>query len=284
MKQKLAFGAAIIAFLLVIAAMWLTANRISDLNSRLEAENQRSNSMQAELQEKQKALETVVEQARLAREDATRAASAAEQLADARDQERDRAEQAQTEAQDARGAAERARLAAEEAAQREHQSRAELAALHERRKAELDRMQQALNKIAPTRRTATGMVIDLADESFGFDFDSASLRQENREILSRIAGILLASEGYRLFVYGHTDDTGDEGYNQQLSERRATSVSQYLQKAGVPGDLMEVKGFGKSSPRAANATRAGRQKNRRVEIGIVDSIIEYGDVVEGQEM
>jgi outer membrane protein OmpA-like peptidoglycan-associated protein len=284
MKRKLAFSAAVIAFILVVVAMWLTANRIGDLNSQLDAESQRSQSMQAELQDKQKALQSVVEQARLAREEAAKAASAAEQLAEARDHERDRAEQAQTQADDARTAADRAHAAAQEAAQREQQTRAELAAVYERRQAELDRMQQALNKIAPTRRTATGMVIDLADDSFKFDFDSASLRQENREILSRIAGILLASEGYRLFVYGHTDDIGDDGYNQQLSQRRATSVSQYLQNAGVPGDVMEVKGFGKSSPRAENATRAGRQKNRRVEIGIVDSIIEYGDIVEKHEM
>jgi OOP family OmpA-OmpF porin len=136
-------------------------------------------------------------------------------------------------------------------------------------------MQQALSMIAPTRRTASGMVIELANDSFYFDFDKSTLRPENREILSRIAGVLLASEGYRLFVYGHTDDTGPDEYNQQLSLRRAVSVADYLKRAGVPDEVMRVQGFGKSSPRVQNDSPPARQKNRRVEIGIVDSIIEY---------
>ncbi len=136
-------------------------------------------------------------------------------------------------------------------------------------------MREALGRIAPTRRTASGMVVELANDSFHFDFDKADLRPQNREILSRIAGVLLASQGYRVFVYGHTDDTGTAEYNQVLSERRARSVADYLVAAGLPQDIMQVKGFGKTNPRAANNTPAGRQKNRRVEIGIVDSIIEY---------
>jgi outer membrane protein OmpA-like peptidoglycan-associated protein len=109
-------------------------------------------------------------------------------------------------------------------------------------------MQQALSKIAPTRRTASGMVIELANDSFYFDFDRATLRPENREVLSRIAGVLLASDGYRLFVDGHTDDTGPDEYNRQLSLRRANSVADYLRQAGLPDEVIKVQGFGKSSP------------------------------------
>jgi OOP family OmpA-OmpF porin len=119
------------------------------------------------------------------------------------------------------------------------------------------------------------MVIELASDSFYFDFDRSTLRPENREILSRIAGVLLASDGYRLFVYGHTDDIGPYEYNQQLSLRRANSVADYLKQAGVPDEVINVQGFGKSSPRMDNDTAGARQKNRRVEIGIVDSVIEY---------
>jgi hypothetical integral membrane protein (TIGR02206 family) len=89
-------------------------------------------------------------------------------------------------------------------------------------------MHEALARIAATRRTSSGLVIDLTNDSFRFDFDKAALRPENREILSRIAGVLLASSGYRLFVHGHTDDVGSDEYNQQLSERRAASVASYL--------------------------------------------------------
>ena len=81
-------------------------------------------------------------------------------------------------------------------------------------------MHEALSQIAESQRTPMGMVVNLGQDSFLFDFDKAALRAENREILSRIAGVLLASHGYRLYVYGYTDDTGPESYNQQLSEKR----------------------------------------------------------------
>jgi len=115
---------------------------------------------------------------------------------------------------------------------------------------------------------------------FLFDFDKDTLRPENREILSRIAGVLLASHGYRLQVYGHTDDMGPTVYNKDLSERRAKSVSSYLVDAGIPSDLIDVEGFGEGSPRVSTATQQGRQKNRRVEIGVIDTIINYSGEVE----
>jgi outer membrane protein OmpA-like peptidoglycan-associated protein len=138
-----------------------------------------------------------------------------------------------------------------------------------------------LAKIAATRRTGSGMVIDLTNDSFAFDFDKAALRPENREILSRIAGVLLASNGYRLFVHGHTDDVGPEQYNQELSERRAASVAGYLKSAGIDPEVIEIRGFGLSSPRAPGRTPEARQKNRRVEIVVVDSVIHYRREVTG---
>ena len=165
----------------------------------------------------------------------------------------------------------RARLAQEEA-ERQGKIAEEL---RRQRSNELDRMRDALGMIAETERTATGMVVQLGEESFLFDFDSAALRQENREILSRIAGVLLASYGYSVYVYGHTDDQGNPGYNQALSERRAGAVKSYLAQAGIPEDIIESKGFGPSSPRVPGSSPEARRKNRRVEIGIVDTIIEY---------
>ena len=150
------------------------------------------------------------------------------------------------------------------------------ARLRRQREAELDRMSEALGRIAETDRTPMGMVVQLSDDSFLFDFDSAGLRPENREILSRIAGVLLASYGYKVYVYGHTDDRGSVAYNQGLSARRARAVHEYLSGAGVPETIIESKGFGKSSPRVAGTSSEARQKNRRVEIGIVDTVVEYG--------
>lgn len=183
--------------------------------------------------------------------------------------------------QDAVAAREQAAAAQQEAAksgQSAAQAREELEALRQRRQEEMDRMQAALARIAKTRRTTSGMVVELAQESFQFDFDSSDLRPANRELLSRIAGVLLASKGYRLAIHGYTDDVGTPQYNQQLSQRRAEAVASYLEKCGVAEEVLTTHGYGKSSPRAEGTDSTSRQKNRRVEIAIVDSIIDYQGV------
>ena len=192
-----------------------------------------------------------------------------------------RASQAEENAlQAARGReqAERARAEyeriAESAKQEAQQARAEADQVRQEREAELDRMQKALSQIAETRRTALGLVMNLGEDTLRFDFDKATLRLENRELLSRIAGVLLTSKGYRIDVFGHTDDIGTDDYNLKLSQRRAQSVRNYLVEAGVDPEIISTKGFGKSSPRVPGTTPAARAANRRVEIAIVDSVIE----------
>jgi outer membrane protein OmpA-like peptidoglycan-associated protein len=70
-------------------------------------------------------------------------------------------------------------------------------------------------------------------------------------------------------VNGHTDSTGGEQYNYDLSQRRAGSVAQYLSAQGVDGRRFAVNGFGPSQPVASNGTPEGRAQNRRVEIYLV---------------
>ncbi len=200
-------------------------------------------------------------------------AGAAEQHAETA--ERQRAQAAQ-EAETAQAARTNAEQQAERAAQQAQTATQELEQIRKARQQELNRMQEALAKVAETQRTADGMVINLGNDSFKFDFDKATLRPENRELLSRLAGVLLASHGYRLHVYGYTDDVGTDEYNQGLSERRAEAVRDYLAKSGIPAGIMSSRGFGKSSPRVKATTPQARQRNRRVEIGIVDTIIKYG--------
>lgn len=72
-----------------------------------------------------------------------------------------------------------------------------------------------------------------------------------------------------LTIEGHTDSSGDAGYNMSLSEKRAVSVRNYLQRQGVNGQRLQVTGFGETQPIASNDTPAGRAQNRRVEINIV---------------
>lgn len=178
----------------------------------------------------------------------------------------------------ARSEAERFRLEAATARQEAGRQRDVAEKLRSQRHAELDRMREALGRIAETDRTPMGMVVQLSEESFLFDFDSTELRPRNREILSRIAGVLLASYGYKVYVYGHTDDQGDEGYNLGLSERRARAVREYLVSAGIPGRILDAQGFGKASPRVPGTSLEARRRNRRVEVGIVDTVIDYGSI------
>lgn len=176
----------------------------------------------------------------------------------------------------ARSEAEQFRVEAASAQEEAERQRGEAERLRSQRRAELDRMRDALGLIAETDRTPMGMVVQLSEDSFLFDFDSAELRPLNREILSRIAGVLLASYGYKVYVYGHTDDQGDDQYNVTLSERRARAVLDYLVSSGIPREILEAQGFGKASPRVPGTSREARRKNRRVEVGIVDTVIDYG--------
>lgn len=168
-----------------------------------------------------------------------------------------------------------AQAEARQAQANSEQSRRELDRIRSERERELNHMQEVLDRIARTRRTPSGMVVELTNDSFQFDFDKSDLRPANREILSRIAGVLLMSNGYRLSVQGHTDDIGSDDYNQKLSERRATSVARYLEASGIDPGVVDVRGFGKTSPRAHGKSAAARQQNRRVEIAVVDSLIRY---------
>ncbi len=189
---------------------------------------------------------------------------------------------AELEREMAREKADRLRVESERASAEAERSRQEAARLRKRRQKELDRMHEALSRIAESTRTPMGMVVNLGQDSFLFDFDKAVLRPENREILSRIAGVLLASHGYQLYVYGHADDTGPEAYNQQLSEKRAGAVRRYLVEAGIPEEIIETQGFGEVNPAVPLKTRQARQRNRRVVIGVVDTVIDYTGAMENQ--
>ncbi|WP_306117821.1 MULTISPECIES: OmpA family protein [unclassified Roseitalea] len=87
--------------------------------------------------------------------------------------------------------------------------------------------------------------------------------------LDSVAIVLQRFNQTLIDVYGHTDSTGSQEYNQALSQRRARAVADYLAGRGVNRQRMAVIGFGESRPVADNATEAGRAQNRRVEIQIV---------------
>ena len=107
------------------------------------------------------------------------------------------------------------------------------------------------------------LTIDLVNDEF--DFDKAVLKPGMKAALDDLANRIKASKGQeQLTITGHTDSIGSEAYNMGLSERRAKAAAAYLESMGITG--ISTNGMGESSPVADNGTKAGRAKNRRVEI------------------
>jgi len=102
-----------------------------------------------------------------------------------------------------------------------------------------------------------------------FDVDSSTLKPQFRDTLNQIGGSMNQYPNSLIDVYGHTDSTGSDAYNQALSERRASTVANYLVSQGVSAARVRSQGFGETMPVATNDTEEGRQRNRRVEIKIV---------------
>jgi outer membrane protein OmpA-like peptidoglycan-associated protein len=102
-----------------------------------------------------------------------------------------------------------------------------------------------------------------------FPTDGDRIRGDFYPVLNSVAIVLAKYNRSVVEVAGHTDSQGSDSYNQDLSERRATSVADYLAGQGVDGRRLDVRGFGESRPVATNATEAGRAENRRVEVQIV---------------
>lgn len=102
-----------------------------------------------------------------------------------------------------------------------------------------------------------------------FDTDSSAIKPTFRDTLDKVAQSLNQYPDSLIDVYGHTDSTGSDAYNQALSERRARAVADYLTSRGVSYSRIRSQGFGETQPVASNDTEAGRSANRRVEIKIV---------------
>lgn len=99
-----------------------------------------------------------------------------------------------------------------------------------------------------------------------FDFNKSTLQPSSDAALQPVADILAKDRVLKVEIQGHTDNVGDDAYNQKLSEARARTVAAWLGQHGVAADRLTAKGYGKTKPVADNATDQGRAKNRRVEI------------------
>ena len=107
-------------------------------------------------------------------------------------------------------------------------------------------------------------------EAVYFDFDSASLRSDQRATLQANVGAINQNAGWKTVVLeGHCDERGSEEYNLALGERRANSVKQYLIDSGVSGARIDTVSFGESKPAVQGHDESAWKWNRRVEFSAI---------------
>lgn len=123
---------------------------------------------------------------------------------------------------------------------------------------------------AEIERVGEGIQITF-DSGILFGFDSDELKNDARSNLADLKASLEQYEGTDVLIVGHTDSTGSDDYNQNLSERRARSAARYLVEQGLTWDRIATEGLGETEPVADNATADGRTQNRRVEVAIFAS-------------
>jgi outer membrane protein OmpA-like peptidoglycan-associated protein len=121
---------------------------------------------------------------------------------------------------------------------------------------------------AKVERVGEGIKITF-DSGILYDVNKATLRPEAKTNLDKMAVILNKYPDTNILIEGHTDATGTDEHNLELSRNRASSVSNYLAGLGVDPSRFTAMGYGESQPIATNDTDAGRQQNRRVELAIM---------------
>lgn len=118
-------------------------------------------------------------------------------------------------------------------------------------------------------RSGDEIILRMPNDAITFEYNSAAVQPQDYATLNQIAAVLREFPSTAIDIYGHTDSTGSPQYNQELSERRAQAVADYLAAQGVDRVRMATRGFGESelliSP---ERSEADRQANRRVEIRI----------------
>lgn len=124
--------------------------------------------------------------------------------------------------------------------------------------------------------TERGLVLTLGDVLF--DTDKATLKPGAQKTLDRLAEFLNDHPDRGLLIEGHTDSTGDSGYNLNLSSQRANAVRSALVARNIAPSRLSAEGLGEDYPVATNDTVAGRQENRRVEIIVSDQDGQFGQL------
>jgi len=238
--------------------------RIMTIRKIKEEDDAQQRAARAQAEQNAQSAQDEARQAQLAQQQAEKAQQDAQlrqqQEAAQRAQAEAAAAEAQARARQAQLAQQQAEQSAQQASQQAEQAR--------------ERLRTQLNAVLQTQETARGLIMNLSDVLF--DFNKYSLKPEAREKLAKISGILLAYPDLKVQVEGYTDNIGSDEYNQNLSEKRADSVRDYLVSQNVPETNVTAEGYGKSNPIADNSTSSGRAQNRRVELVVSGASIGIG--------
>lgn len=137
----------------------------------------------------------------------------------------------------------------------------------------MDRQEQKLrmqleNTGVSVTRSGDNIILNMPG-NVTFNTDSANIRGSFYDVLSSVVLVVKEFDKTLIEIAGHTDSTGREAYNQNLSEQRSASVGQYLVAQGIDRMRIITRGYGELRPVANNATEQGRQLNRRVELTLV---------------
>jgi len=167
-----------------------------------------------------------------------------------------------------------ARRAADEAAKRQTDEAARKAAAEadarrraeEQAKAQADAQTKA--RAAEAQRCQNEVTSAAEHGTILFQRASAEIDRRSHETLDKLARIVKSCPGFAVEIGGHTDNEGEPGRNQRLSERRANSVREYLARNGVPSSALTAVGYGEARPKAPNDTPENMAKNRRIEFNV----------------
>lgn len=131
---------------------------------------------------------------------------------------------------------------------------------------ELDEATAGTGVDVGTTPNGDGILVNLPEVTFAVD--SSTISPQMRDVLDRVAQSMIQYPNSLIDVMGHTDSTGSDAYNLDLSRRRAEAVTNFLVSRGVARRRIESIGYGEQYPIADNTTEEGRARNRRVEIRI----------------
>ena len=163
--------------------------------------------------------------------------------------------------------AERLALEAEKKALAEERAKAEA-----RQKEAMNKLNELQSKLIQVSQDARGIILSMSD--ILFDVDKATLKQDLKTSLAKVAGILTVYQQFNVSIEGNTDNTGSADHNMKLSQQRADNVKNFLVEQGIDAGRLSAKGLGMTMPIADNNTKEGRQKNRRVDLVIQDKVLQ----------